>query len=260
MDNTSAPRQENQEPTEETMQPMYGQLRQDNDAPRTPPKFDASLIYPEPIKPGLDVAGRPPSDTSKLPMGEGKNSIVSVVVTILGLYITVSPFVSFFVTPIIISLLFGNNVIQVSGQTLLLASFSNPMTILSAVFYVLVGIGIILRKELARIAYIILVIISLIMSITNFYSYTQVVHASGSIVAEISSDMAGGAAAAQTEARQQHQLQSGAREDSAATPRSRSSTYSSIIFASFVLSVVAFLINIVLLIFFTRPSVKKLFR
>lgn len=211
---------------------------------QAPPKVEVSSVYPTPTQPGIHT------DNSRLAAvlrekteKSGQSSgLIGMLVTILGVLVILSPFLSAIITAFIGSLFYGNTYSMAGFDILKLLSLQWKLTFLSAtsitlmLIYLSVGVGIILRRESGRVALVVLSVIGIIASFYTTVSYSQI-----------------------TSSYSAHIAANAAQSSSDSTTDLAKVVASPIIPYYVATMLVGVGLSIVVIVFLTRPSVRELF-
>ena len=192
-----------------------------NDEGQTHPKIDMSRIYPTPVQPGATIGPRPYLEDHTASGSSEVSRPMVIAVTILGVYTIVAPFLYLVAGLLMTGALQGD---MTSLSALLFPLLVNPVYLIS----ILVGVGILLHKELARIAAIIIIVVSIMTSLYGVFALAQTASVnSGEVLMQI--------------------------------PSTITATSSSMNQSLVILQIVWIIMNILLLVFITRPGVKRQF-
>lgn len=210
------------------------------------PKLDVSSLYPTPVSPGVLGASPAPGPRSSRPAAmaaiktidtasDGGSQIIRPLLTVLGIVVLLSPILSIFVAYGLLMIMGGQtsylgktDVFSMIGSYFQSLAF-NDAALMMGLVYLAVGVGILVRKEVARIALVTLMVISLIASIVNSVTYIQTMNSYNSALSS---------------------------RGVATTSSLFSKSITSYYIANLVLSII---INIAVLLFLTRPTVRSEF-
>ncbi len=232
------------------------------------PKIDTGKIYPTPLK---QAENRPTSSVSLVsPETESESSVSGLLkslLIILGILVIIAPYISSYANYIISAMLHGYPIrlgsmdpwssISLYWKTAWISSSSAVV----ALMYLFIGGGIILRKETARVALIAMSVIAIIVSIYGLFTYMQVAKEYDDLLATQQSrtstldDTKSGASAAQ--ASDSAVSQKATNQLLSLGANSTSSSYMSYYIA---ITVFSFVINSIIIVFLTRPTVRRSFR
>lgn len=232
-----------------------------------PPKIDTALIYPTPTKPELYPVMQQPSASQDESLAEKKEKkyhggVLGVIVAIIGVIYIFLPWLS--IAPLMNSSPPGvdTDFIQVIAV--------NPWIPMVVFFNTVVGVGIIFRKELARLSLVVLSFVSMVLILWNVGPSVQSVFAtSRHSIAQISPKLTEDAAT-RWQADQQSSISSrqmdlqfqekGATDTTADVQQKLS--YEELrrqARVALIMHMIQAAAHCFLIVFFTRPAIKKLF-
>ncbi len=233
------------------------------------PNFNASAIYPTPIKSGENHVDNRISPVSSKVV-EDKNNVSGLLkslLIILGILVIIAPYISSYANYIISAMLHGYPIrlgsmdpwssISLYWKTAWISTSGAVV----ALIYLVIGGGIILRKETARVALIAMSVIAIIVSIYGLFTYMQVAKEYDDLLATQQSrtstldDTKSGASAAQASDKTVAQ-----KLNNQLLSLSASSTSSSYMSYYIAITVFSFVVNSIIIVFLTRPIVRRSFR
>lgn len=220
------------------------------EAPASVPKFNPASIYPTPIDTNTSVDGTPIIQIEEI----HESKTINILLGLLVVYIIATAF-----TPVVISVITilpaMNGIGTEQLLTILLASILNPLTVIMLVVNMIIAVGILRRKESARLAFIFLMIAGIIFSLTSIVPFiSSTVNAADATTSQQRSERSSSSEVQQGAAFAQERANSRSNVDQRTTGQ-----VNSISLLYPIMTAIGMAINIALLVFITRPSVKRLF-
>lgn len=209
------------------------------------PKYDPSSIYPTPTQPTAGTSNQPFTNTQTQSTSSHKPAPgLRIAITLLGLYVIFSTPLS-----VAVSILTSGLGFTYSLPYVLMAMLMNPTTLILLLIQIVVGIGILYRKNIARITFIAVISLSIVISLVNIVNTINAANTVQTNQRQVERpSIQDGASAAQET------------DQNASTQRSQLFLPSSPTSQRYItLQVLSLIINLVVLVLITRPSVKKQF-